>query len=243
MSATAITESDTVNNNSSTMMPMGFRQTEVGVVPEHWSVEACDKLCLKIQDGTHFSPKVSGGDYLYVTSRNIGFGTLDVSDVDTISETEHRKIYSRCDVRKGDLLITKDGANTGNTAINDLDEEISLLSSVAFLRFNPENDARFYLQYVLSHEGQERIKQLMSGNAITRLTLTKIRALKMPRPPACEQRAIATALADADALIRSWTGSPRRSARSCSPQPNGYSLVTSDCRHLQRRNHDPKTPR
>lgn len=182
-------------------VPVGFKRTEIGVIPEDWAVERCDELCSKIQDGTHFSPRTGGADRLYVTSRNIGFGVLDVSTADMISEVEHRKIYGRCDTRKGDLLLTKDGANTGNVAINTLDQEISLLSSVAFLRFKPENDARFYLQYVLSHEGQERIKQLMSGNAITRLTLTKIRNFKVPRPEVNAQRAIAAALSDVDALI------------------------------------------
>lgn len=201
MNNSIVDTSLSVGRNHDSAVPAGFQQTEVGVVPKHWTVETCDALCLKIQDGTHFSPKLGGGDYLYVTSRNIGFGVLDVSDAETVSETEHRKIYSRCDVRKGDLLLTKDGANTGNAAISNIDEEISLLSSIAFLRFRPENDARFYLQYILSHIGQERIKQLMSGNAITRLTLTKIRQFKMPRPPEKEQQMIADVLSDVDSEI------------------------------------------
>ena len=36
-----------------------------------------------------------------------------------------------------DVLLTKDGANTGNCALNDFDFEFSLLSSVAVLRGNP----------------------------------------------------------------------------------------------------------
>lgn len=44
----------------------------------------------------------------------------------------------------------------------------------------------------------------MSGNAITRLTLEKIRNLRFPVPPTLsEQQAIAEALSDADALIES----------------------------------------
>jgi type I restriction enzyme S subunit len=167
-----------------------------------WETKRLGDTCVKIQDGTHFSPRLGGGERIYVTSTNIGFGILDVADAARISEFEHRKIYSRCDTRRGDLLLTKDGANTGNAAINDLDEEVSLLSSVAFLRFDSDReDARFYLQYLLSAGGQRQMKGMMSGNAITRLTLAKIRELQVTAPTLREQTAIATLLSDMDAEI------------------------------------------
>ena len=179
-------------------------RTEVGVIPEGWNVGAVGEICIKVQDGTHFSPSLGGDDYLYITSKNIGYGTLDVSGADRIDAAQHEAIYKRCDVRKGDLLLTKDGANTGNAALNDLEEEFSLLSSVAFLRFDTRRHAPgYYLQQVLSCDGQKRIKQMMAGNAITRLTLEKIRELPFPIPPLSEQRAIAAALSDVDALISS----------------------------------------
>jgi len=178
-----------------------FHETQVGKVPSDWGVKVFADLCLKIQDGTHFSPKVGGNDYLYVTSRNIGYGFIDLADVDRIDAAQHRAIYSRCDVQKGDLLLTKDGANTGNAAINTISDEFSLLSSVAFLRFKSACDPRFFLQYVLSRTGQQRLKDLMSGNAITRLTLQKIRSFSVPVPGFPEQVAIADILCDMDSEI------------------------------------------
>lgn len=183
-------------------MKQGYKLTEVGVIPEDWDVKTAGEVALKIQDGTHFSPTVGGNDYLYVTSTHIKFGTLDVSSADRIDTAQHKAIYSRCDVRKGDILLTKDGANTGNAALNQLDEEISLLSSVAFLRFDKRgHEAAYYLQQILSQGGQRRIKELMVGNAITRLTLDKISKLRFSTPRLPEQRAIAEALSDADALL------------------------------------------
>ena len=131
------------------------------------------------------------------------FGHLDLTDCGYISEAEHRQIYGRCDVRAGDLLLTKDGANTGNAAVNDLEDEFSLLSSVAFVR--PRSgvlSAYFLLHYLLSPLGQRRIKDLMSGNAITRLTLEKIRAFEIPVPPFDEQVTIADKLNAHEALIQ-----------------------------------------
>ncbi len=180
----------------------GYKQTEVGVIPEDWEVKACKELCTKIQDGTHFSPTIRGNDFLYVTSKNIKFGYFDVSTAERIDAAQHEAIYKRCDVRRDDVLLTKDGANTGNAALNDLDEQFSLLSSVAFLRFNKElHIGNYFLQQILSESGQRQIKEAMSGNAITRLTLAKINKLKFPTAPLPEQRAIATALSDVDALL------------------------------------------
>jgi type I restriction enzyme S subunit len=183
----------------------GYKQTEVGVIPEDWGIITAADACTKIQDGTHFSPKLGGNDYLYITSKNIRFGFLDISSAERITELQHRMIYRRCDVKNGDLLLTKDGANTGNAALNSLDEEFSLLSSVAFLRFATQKYlAGYFLQQILSYQGQKHIQDAMTGNAITRLTLEKINKLCFPLPPTkAEQTAIAAALSDADALIQS----------------------------------------
>ena len=183
----------------------GYKQTEVGIIPEDWGVVSALEACSKIQDGTHFSPRSGGNDYLYVTSKNVRFGYLDLSTAGWIDAAQHQAIYRRCDVKKGDLLLTKDGANTGNAALNNLAEEFSLLSSVAFLRFNlSKHCAAYFLQQVLTSQGQRQIQDAMAGNAITRLTLDKINKLRFSIPPTkTEQEAIAEALSDADALIKS----------------------------------------
>jgi type I restriction enzyme, S subunit len=186
------------------LMP-GYKYTDVGRIPESWDVISAGEACVKIQDGTHFSPRPGGNQYLYITSKNIRFGHLDVSSASRIDEAQHRSIFKRCDVRKGDLLLTKDGANTGNAALNSLDEQFSLLSSVAFLRFDEKkHSAAYFLQQILTPDGQRRMQDVMAGNAITRLTLDKIKRLRFPIPPTkAEQVAISKALSDLDDLLES----------------------------------------
>jgi len=167
--------------------------------PPSWSRRRLRDVAVQIQDGTHFSPKPGGTDYKYITSRNIGPGYLKLDSVETIAEAEHRKIFQRCKVRFGDLLLTKDGANTGNAAISSFREEVSLLSSVAVIRADRRQALEAYLlHYLLSHSGRKQIADAMSGNAITRLTLATIKELVVPLPPVEEQRAIAAVLATLD---------------------------------------------
>jgi type I restriction enzyme S subunit len=105
-------------------------------------------------------------------------------------------------VQPGDVLLTKDGANTGNAAINSLSEEFSLLSSVALIRCQSTRLHNGYLlQYLLSPMGQQRLKDMMAGNAITRLTLQKIKDFRVPIPPLEDQHVIAAVLDTADEAI------------------------------------------
>jgi len=170
--------------------------------PTGWTIAALDSVCDKITDGTHRSPSMTPTGFLYVTSKNIRPFRLDIEERLYISEEDHKEIWSRCDVRLGDLLLTKDGANTGNAAINPLAEAFSLLSSVALIRPTRRLlDAGFLCQYLNSEPGRRRTTAAMDGLAIRRLTIQKIRDLNVPLPPLPEQRKIAAILSSIDELI------------------------------------------
>ncbi len=171
-------------------------------IPAGWEQQIFSKALSVLKDGTHFSPKVFGGNNLYLTSKNIRMGKLDLGDVSYIPDDEHQRIYSASPVKYGDVLLTKDGAKTGNVCINTLKEEFSLLSSVAYLR--GKNDLllnEFLLQWLLNPRIQFDIKNSMAGQAITRLTLQKIGKFKILLPPLPEQKAIADLLSTWDKAV------------------------------------------
>ena len=80
-----------------------------------------------IQDGAHESPKTqydspAHGRYLYITSKNIRTNYLDLRAVTYVDQEFHNRIYPRCRPSVGDVLLTKDGANTGNVTLNTIPE-------------------------------------------------------------------------------------------------------------------------
>jgi len=191
------------NGNIRSVETHEFKDSPLGRIPKEWECEKLISYCQKIQDGTHFSPKTdTNGKYKYVTSKNIRMGYLDLSNLEFINEEAHNKIYKRCSIKFGDVLLTKDGASTGNICLNNLKEEFSLLSSVALIRGKAgvlKNE--FIFQFFKEESGQKSLIGQMSGNAIPRITLTKINNTFIKVPSFKEQEVIVQKLKPQDALI------------------------------------------
>ncbi|MDW0594641.1 restriction endonuclease subunit S, partial [Mannheimia haemolytica] len=144
-------------------------------IPESWVWVRLGDICLKITDGTHHSPpNIDKGDFLYITAKNIKKDGLDLSKISYVTKEIHNEIFSRCNPEKGDILYIKDGATTGVSIINTLNEPFSMLSSVALIKTSQEIDNE-YLNYVMnSHYFYNISIGSMSGTGIPRITLTKL---------------------------------------------------------------------
>ena len=166
-----------------------------------------EDLTIKIQDGSHFSPKIlypanDGSKYRYVTSKNIRITGIEFKEDQFVDKQFHDSIYPRCDVKKGDVLLTKDGANTGVATLNSLEEEYSLLSSVCLIRANEKTTNEYLCHYINSDIGNSNLVNQMTGTAITRLTLTTLRKIKVPIPSQKNQEEVVNKLNSIDNGIR-----------------------------------------
>ncbi|MFA4935927.1 MAG: restriction endonuclease subunit S, partial [Candidatus Methanoperedens sp.] len=176
--------------------PAALDTNELSELPEGWASARFDMVCYKIQDGSHFSPKIQyntrgDGTYLYITAKNIKENGLTLSDVTYVDSSFHQSIYGRCNPEKGDVLLTKDGVKTGMAVINNLEEEFSLLSSVALFKSNKNILNSYYLKHFLNSPiGFKMTTGQMTGTAIKRIILDKIRTSYIPLPPLAEQRRI-----------------------------------------------------
>lgn len=168
-----------------------------------WENRTLGEICDKIQDGAHHSPKNTlpvrePGTFPYVTSKNIRHWHLDESNVTYVGPEFHDTIYPRCNAEFGDVLLTKDGANTGQVTINTFREPISLLSSVCLIKPNRSKlDPRFLVYYIQSDKGFENITGQMTGAAIKRIILKNIKSSEIPLPPLEEQQRIVAVLDEA----------------------------------------------
>lgn len=169
---------------------------ENGVSDESWEDKKLEEVCSKITDGTHNSPTNSlSGEYMYVTAKNIKDTGIDLSNITYVTKEVHKEIYSRCDVIYGDVLYIKDGATAGIATINTLKEEFSMLSSVALIRTDLKLAKNEFVKDYLNYRKKEILKNI-SGSAITRLTLSKIKDILIPLPTLPEQHEIVRLIDD-----------------------------------------------
>lgn len=184
---------------------------------EDWKEKTLKEVCSVITDGTHHSPtNLPIGDYKYITAKNIKSWGLDLSNITYVSEDVHREIIARCNPQKGDVLYIKDGATTGIAIINPLDEEISILSSVALIRPQKKILLSKYLCYALNSPSiYEQTRNQMDGAAITRVTLVKIKGFSIPLPPLSEQQRIVERLDALSAHVRELEENQKKIISEC----------------------------
>jgi len=181
-------------------------------VPEHWAVRRLSHACSIIVDGTHFSPSnTPDGEYLYITAKNIKEDGVVTHNATYVSAMDHSSIYARCPVQKGDVLYIKDGATAGIATVNDIEEEFSMLSSVALLRPSPETITPDYLALVMNDTGfKNHVLSVVVGGAMTRFTIALIKRFTVLLPPMSEQDEIVAYVRQTVTPLRTSIVSARR---------------------------------
>ena len=183
-------------------LPKGYKNTEVGVIPEDWSVDKLDSLSSRIGDGIHTTPKYSSdGDYYFVNGNNLNNGEILISDDTKRVSKDEFLLHSR-DLDSRTLLLSINGT-IGNIAFYN-NENIILGKSAAYIKLNNKIDKNLIYQLLQTEFIKRYFENELTGSTIKNLGLGSIRNTPIPIPPTIEeQTAIATALSDADALINS----------------------------------------
>jgi type I restriction enzyme S subunit len=180
----------------------GYKQTEVGVIPDDWELKLLSEVTTQIIDGTHFTPRYTtfGVPFLRVT--DIQESEIDFAKLKFISPSEHALLTRRCLPKKGDLLLSKNGT-IGIPKIVSWDWECSLFVSLALLKLRSQLiSASFLEQFFKSDVLTQQIRKRSKQGTVTNLHLEEIREFRIPLPPTkVEQDAISEALRDTDALL------------------------------------------
>jgi type I restriction enzyme S subunit len=177
---------------------LGYKQTEVGVIPEDWSV--VDYVSFgQIIDGDRGIHYPSAGDLkdaghcLFLNAGNVTKNGFRFAD------------FNKGKLTRGDVVLTTRGT-LGNFAYFDDEipfEHIRINSGMVILRNTSPTVANAYQYLILqSRIVAAQIERLSFGSAQPQLTVKGISTLKISFPPTkAEQEAIAEVLSKADALI------------------------------------------
>ena len=168
----------------SPLIPPGYKQTDVGVIPEEWEVSPFSGL-FNITAGGDIDPKRSQSFQDSAHPHPIYSNALTNSG-----------LYGYCsyaDHPANSITITARGMVGG---ANYRDRPYTAIGRVLVLQPKSEM-AGFYFAEVINN----RVKFANESTGVPQLTAPQISKYHLPVPPPPEQRAIATALSDVDALL------------------------------------------
>jgi len=183
-------------------VPAGYKQSEVGVIPEEWDVkplaDIADKIMVGIASAATHAYRVKGVPMF--RNQNIKAGQLEDTDLLFIAP-EYEETFKNKRLRAGDLLTMRTGY-PGVTAIVPPKYDSAQSFTTLITRPNQrEAESPYLCHYVNSEMGQQFFTQSQIGGAQKNVNVGTLRKMPVPLPKPPEQRAIATALSDVDGLL------------------------------------------
>ena len=187
------------------MIPYGYKQTEVGVIPEDWSVDTIGAVTLSVTNGGNYKNSAQISLYPLIKMGNISRGYINLKKIEYVigfppSEND-RLTY-------GDVLL-----NTRNTP--ELVGKVAIwkneLSRAYFnsnlLRFNfkLEKSDPFFMNLIFNTEQViSEFRNIAKGTtSVAAIYPQDMLKVKIIIPPLQEQQRIAEALSDVDGMISS----------------------------------------
>lgn len=76
----------------------------IGEIPAHWILTRLKRICLKITDGSHFSPETKDIGFPYITVQDIKDNGIDFKNCKYISEEDYLSL-KRVDVNRINLIF------------------------------------------------------------------------------------------------------------------------------------------
>lgn len=179
-------------------IPDGYKQTEIGVIPEDWKILTMTNIA-KVIDSLHRTPKFSNDGYPMVRVSDIKLGNLNLSNTLKVNEDIYAQFIKPYKPQQGDIVLSRVGSY-GIPSFVDTNEPFCMGQNTVIITTNKNKK---FLYHVLSSKGiKEQIENGSYGSGYKSLSLKNIKELKIPLPPTkAEQTAIATALSDMDGLI------------------------------------------
>lgn len=183
----------------------GYRQTEVGVIPNDWHIDTLGKISFVtklagFEYSLHFNSYKDEGEIIVVRGTNITHNRLDLTDVKTIPSKTSKNLL-RSKLFKNDLVFAYVGT-IGPVYLIEENDRFHLGPNTAKITVNKQINSKYLNHYFKSSILKKEIIELTSIGAQPSLSMTKIRSFKIIIPPTIEeQTAIANALSDIDELI------------------------------------------
>jgi type I restriction enzyme S subunit len=180
-------------------LPEGYKQTEVGVIPEDWEVTTIGDIAYVSSGGTpsRTNPSYWDGSIPWVTTTQIDFNVI--ADAEQFITQNGLKNSAAKLFPPGTLLMAMYGQGKTRGKVAILGIEATTNQACAAISLSERIEHSYIFHYLISQ--YESIRDLSNTGNQENLNGLIIKSIEVALPPKEEQRAIAQALSDVDALI------------------------------------------
>ena len=186
---------------------LGFKGTEVGLIPEDWKVAPIiSLLAAPIQNGVFNEPSRNGSGCKLINVIDL-YGRFPLETAELERFAADKDELSRFAVRNGDMFFTRSSLTADGIAMCNIyvgDGEDSIVFDCHIIRVRPD-PKKVEPLYLARSSGSRAARRYLMMNAktttMTTIDQSVIARLPVALPPLLEQRAIAAALSDVDALL------------------------------------------
>lgn len=179
----------------------GYKQTDIGLIPEDWEVNKIGNLTTSYAGGTPSTkePNYWGGDIKWMNSGELNnkfiFDVKNRVTVEGVNNSSTKIIPEKCVL----IGLAGQGKTRGTAAIN----YTKLCTNQSIASIFPSNNHNSEFLYYYIDNLYDELRSLSTGDGGRGgLNLTIIRNLNIPIPTIEEQKAIAQVLSDTDQLIQ-----------------------------------------
>lgn len=184
------------------IIPDGYKQTEIGVIPEDWSVKKLKEISPSQSVGLVINPSsyyAVDGTIPMLVGSHVRENRINWKNANKISPESNNKLPASR-LNEGDLVTVRVG-EPGVTAVIPPELDKANCASMMIVRKGDKFDSRWLCFLMNSKIGRERIEGVQYGTAQKQFNIVDAIDFLFPFPSKPEQTAIANALSDVDALL------------------------------------------
>lgn len=171
---------------------------------KEWKKCKIEDVCIKITDGSHYSPKATELGYPMLSVKDMQEFGFSYTNCKYIEEQDFIKMQQNdCVPLKNDILVAKDGSYLKHIFICKENKQEAILSSIALFRPNTKIINPNFLCYLLKSPNIYNYIKLncVSGSALPRIILKDFKNITIDIPSLETQQKIAKILSAIDDKI------------------------------------------
>lgn len=183
-----------------------FKQTEIGMIPSDWEVVKLGNVS-EIRTGP-FGSSLHEKDYVtdgtpIITVEHLGEFGIVHKNMPMVSDKDKKRLISYS-MQPNDIVFSRVGSVDRNSMVTESEQGWLFSGRLLRIRIVAKNVSPKYLSFYFQQETfKQRIRSVAVGQTMASLNTQILKGVDVVLPPTlAEQKAIATALNDADALIQ-----------------------------------------